>query len=190
MDSTAAIEFARELIVAYGLVGWRAELDRAVRRFGACHHSRKLITLSQQLVQLNNEAAVLDTILHEIAHALAGSKAGHGPEWRKIAKSLGCSAQRCYSLSHTVQPPARITLRCANCGHTVQRIRAPRRKVACSVCCNRFSRGRFDARYILDVAPIAHHTFGANQPVQHPPPTPAGNDHRANSINEGCLWSR
>ena len=36
--STVAIEFARELIVAYGLVGWRADLNRAVRRFGACHH--------------------------------------------------------------------------------------------------------------------------------------------------------
>jgi hypothetical protein len=55
-------------------------MDSAVRRFGTCRYSRKLITLSRQLIELNDQARVLDTILHEIAHALAGPKTGHGPE--------------------------------------------------------------------------------------------------------------
>ena len=34
---------------------------------------------------------VRDTILHEIAHALAGAKARHGPAWKAIAKRLGAT---------------------------------------------------------------------------------------------------
>ena len=32
---------------------------------------------------------VTEVILHEIAHALAGPEAGHGPEWKAIAIRLG-----------------------------------------------------------------------------------------------------
>lgn len=153
MNAAEAIEFAQELMIEYGLHGWRVELDGAVRRFGVCRTSRKMITLSRTLVELNDQVTVLDTILHEIAHALAGAKAGHGPEWRRIAKSIGCSAQRCYSLAETVQPPGRFILRCPHCGHTIQRTRTPRRPLACANCCNHFARGRFDARFILHCEP-------------------------------------
>jgi predicted SprT family Zn-dependent metalloprotease len=155
MNPSDAIEFAQELIVEYGLLGWRAELDRAVSRFGVCRYSRKLITLSNDLVKLNNQACVLDVILHEIAHALAGPRTGHGPEWKRIARSIGCSAQRCYSLTDTVQPPGRFVLCCAHCGQTIQRVRAPRRVLACPSCCNRFSGGRFDPRFALNCEAVS-----------------------------------
>jgi predicted SprT family Zn-dependent metalloprotease len=150
MNPSDAIEFAHELMFEYGLIGWRAESDNAVRRFGACHYSRKLITLSNELVQLNDQACVLDVILHEIAHALAGPRTGHGREWEEVARSIGCSAQRCYSVTSTVQPPGRFILRCVHCGRTIQRVRAPRRLLACPICCNRYSSGRFDARFVLN----------------------------------------
>jgi len=35
MNALEAIGFAQELMTEFGLVDWRAELDRAVRRFGA-----------------------------------------------------------------------------------------------------------------------------------------------------------
>jgi predicted SprT family Zn-dependent metalloprotease len=150
MNPSEAIEFAQELMIEYGLLGWRAKLDNAVRRYGACDYSRKLITLSNNLVQLNDERSVLDTTLHEIAHALAGPRAGHGPEWRRVAQAIGCSPERCYSLSDTRVPPGRFVLRCVHCGHTTRRVRRPRRQLACSKCCNRFAGGRFDARFVLN----------------------------------------
>ena len=155
MKPSEAIDFAQELILEYGLLGWRAKLDNAMRRFGACHYSRKLITLSHSLVELNDETCVLDIILHEIAHALAGPRAGHGPEWKRVARSIGCSAQRCYSRTHTVQPPGRFILRCVQCGHTTRRMRRPRRQLACPSCCNRFAGGRFDARYVLNCEAVS-----------------------------------
>jgi hypothetical protein len=39
MNPSGAIEFAQELIVEYGLLGWRAELDGAVSHFGVCRYS-------------------------------------------------------------------------------------------------------------------------------------------------------
>ena len=32
-----------------------------------------------------------DTILHEIAHAIAGVEAGHGPAWKAVAQRLGAT---------------------------------------------------------------------------------------------------
>ena len=58
MDAPMAIAFANELLIAYGLPDWRAELGCAVRRFGACYYSRKVITLSRELVELNDQATV------------------------------------------------------------------------------------------------------------------------------------
>lgn len=149
MNPVEAARFAQELVADYGLEGWRVELDGAVRRFGCCHYSHKLITLSNHLIKLNDQAVVLDTILHEIAHALAGPRAGHGPEWKRLARSIGCSTERCYSSAHTVQPPLRFLLRCAHCGRSAKRVRAPRRPIACGACCTRFAGGRFDARFVL-----------------------------------------
>jgi predicted SprT family Zn-dependent metalloprotease len=134
MNPGEAVQFAQELVEAYGLSGWRVELDNAVRRFGCCHHVRKVITLSYDLVELNDEASVLEVILHEIAHALAGPRSGHGPEWQRIARSIGSSAKRCYSSERTIRPPARYLLRCAHCG--------------------RFANGRFEARFVLQCEPI------------------------------------
>ena len=154
MNPSDAIEFAHELMLEYGLMGWRVESDNAVRRFGACDYSRRLITFSCELVKLNDQTCVLDVILHEIAHALAGPRAGHGREWKRVARSIGCSAQRCYSLTSTIQPPGRFILRCVHCGRAIQRVRAPRRRLACSSCCNRFSKGKFDARFVLNCEPL------------------------------------
>ena len=49
------------------------------------------------------EDMYLDTIPHEIAHIvtrfLHGSKvSSHGPEWKRIARALGCNGKRCHSM--------------------------------------------------------------------------------------------
>ena len=109
-------------LIEYGLTGWQVELDRAVRRFGRCSYVRKLITLSEALVELNDQAQVLDVILHEIAHPLAGPGTHHGPEWKSIARAVSCSAERCYSAA-AKQPHAPLVLRCPHCSHSSNRNR-------------------------------------------------------------------
>lgn len=67
---------------------------------GTCSYQKKEIRLSKWYVELNDEAEVRDTILHEIAHALSyerhGSKGiGHGRLWRSICREIGAIPRAC-----------------------------------------------------------------------------------------------
>lgn len=76
---------------------WSFDFDGAKQRCGACHHGKRKITLSRHFVRLNNEAAVRDVILHEIAHTKAGAAAGHGRTWQMWAIRVGARPERCAS---------------------------------------------------------------------------------------------
>jgi hypothetical protein len=80
--------------------GWGFAWDRAIRRAGCCDHARRRITLSRPIFQIeDNREDVLDTILHEAAHALVGPAAGHGARWKAAAVSIGARPERCHSLA-------------------------------------------------------------------------------------------
>lgn len=115
--------------------GWRFDFDNAKSRFGACHYRTKKITLSGYLVPLNDEAEVRNTILHEIAHALAGAASGHGPEWKRVARSIGCTGDRCYD-NNVVQGPQATYEAVCSCGIVHKRFRKSRRMdyLRCSLC--------------------------------------------------------
>src|SRR5271155_3481712 len=96
MDIETAAGMARQLLTQHGLHDWDFEFDHARLRFGLCSYRRKTISLSRHLTGLNEEHHVKDTLLHEIAHAKAGHRAAHGPEWRSLATTLGCRTRACY----------------------------------------------------------------------------------------------
>jgi len=80
------------------LDGWSLGFDNAKRRCGCTSFSTRTITLSRHFVQMNDEDAVRDTVLHEIAHALAGAGAeAHGRLWKGIARQIGARPERCAS---------------------------------------------------------------------------------------------
>ncbi len=92
-----------------------------------------------------------DTLLHEIAHALAGHRAGHGPVWRKIAREVGAKPKRCYRAEEVQQPPGGYLLVCPSCREPLARYREPTKVYACLNCCDRHNRGRFSVRYRLNL---------------------------------------
>lgn len=96
MNPTTAFHLANELMTQHGLQEWTFVWDRAKRRFGQCRYVEKQISLSRPLVALNSETQVRDTILHEIAHALAGAGHGHSKHWKEVAASIGAEPHRCY----------------------------------------------------------------------------------------------
>lgn len=130
----------RGLLDEHGLTakGWRFDWDNATRRAGACHYRTRKVTLSWAIFSHSDEAraAWRDTALHEIAHALAGSAAAHGLEWRRVARSIGCSAQRCHALP---TPPRPIVGTCTpSCPSNAKRDRArmpkPGHFYRCRIC--------------------------------------------------------
>lgn len=153
MNIEDARKMALDLMFQHGLTSytkdWNFTFDDAVRRFGLCSYWRRTISLSRRLVERNDEAEVRNTILHEIAHALAGSKAKHGPEWKRKAAEIGARPERCYDMAEVNTPDAPYQAICNQCSSAYKRFRVARRTLACSKCCREFNGGRFDARYKL-----------------------------------------
>lgn len=75
MTPEQAQQITEALIARYNLHGWQVWTEDDWRGadshelYGSCHYSRKLIVLSTTYLASDEKA--LDTIMHEIAHALA-----------------------------------------------------------------------------------------------------------------------
>lgn len=132
-----AANLAVNLMVEHNIFqqGWRFQFDRSVKRFGVCMYRRKVIGLSKALTELNGVDKVKDTILHEIAHAIAGYKAGHGWEWREVCLRIGAKPERCYSIDEVKQPPMKYYAKCGACGKEFQKARLHKKEARRSCKC-------------------------------------------------------
>lgn len=131
----------------HGLHHWAFQFDHSVRRFGVCRFGTQTISLSKRLVELNDEARVRNTILHEIAHALVGPGHGHDYVWKIRARQIGCDGRTCVDSKTVALPEAPWVGTCPGCGKTTTRHRLTQkaRQLACSRCC----RGRWNAAYVF-----------------------------------------
>ncbi len=91
----AVTQRAYELMNQYGLSGWRFRFVSTRRRLGVCDYKNRLIGVSLRHAIFGRRAEVTDTILHEIAHVMAGPAAGHGPLWKQIAVRLNAVPKAC-----------------------------------------------------------------------------------------------
>lgn len=141
MERTAAKRIAMSLMEQHGLRGWRFAFDRAKQRLGQCRYTTRTISLSGPLTDLNDEATMRDTILHEIAHALTPGD-GHGRAWQAACVSIGAKPQRCAVASEVTLPEAPYVLVCPHCGSETPRQRRPRRGYVCRPCWEKHTRGQ------------------------------------------------
>jgi predicted SprT family Zn-dependent metalloprotease len=148
MNLTSAHLTAFELMKKHGLVamGWTFKFDNAKSRFGVCRYRSRVIGLSAPLTLLNDEAQVVDTILHEIAHALT-PRHHHDAVWRAKAIEIGCNGERCYSSADVNTPKGSYEAVCPCCKHTHAKFKKPKigREASCGKCGN----GKFDRAKLL-----------------------------------------
>jgi len=148
MNINKAIQLAVIEMEKHNLIsqGWTFRMDNAKRRFGLCEFTNKVISLSRYMTHLNEEAEVLDIIRHEIAHALAGFKAGHGILWKRKAIEVGARPEMYYSENKKiVKVKGNYEAVCPSCGNVSRRFRAPKANYSCSLCCP----PHFNAEYLL-----------------------------------------
>ena len=118
------VRLIQEHEVKSGLkTGWQFAFDLAPVRGGICRHRTKQITLSVTFCQKAHKEDIVDTILHEIAHAIVGPNHGHDEIWKAAARRIGCTAKRCHQVDHT---PPRWRGKC-ECGQKWTRQRLSRR---------------------------------------------------------------
>lgn len=124
------IERAEQLIRAemekHGLFGrgWSYAIERRRSRFGVADFAKQELRFSAPCIAVNPEAELLDTIWHEIAHVLAGLKAGHGLLWKIQARALGARPETCCG-KNVVAPDMKYHAICPKCGHRHTRERLP-----------------------------------------------------------------
>lgn len=114
---------ATKLIAKHGLE-YRFRFNKRLEyALGRCFVGLQLIELNPQYVELNEENEVRDTILHEIAHALAGKGHHHDDYWRRICLRIGGSGNR--TGDSKVMLAYRYRAICPSCGEHFYRHKAP-----------------------------------------------------------------
>ena len=115
---------------------WTFAFDNAKTRAGLCNYTDKRISVSRYLAARYEDDEIHQVLLHEVAHAVAGSRAGHGLKWKAIAKDLGYEGKRLHdgAIADELAP---WVGQCPQ-GHTHYRYRKPTRAFACGKCSRRF----------------------------------------------------
>ena len=126
MNLPQAENLACSLIAEHGLFGqgWSFRFDRSLTRLGLCSHRKRTISLGQHATLANDEIAVRNTILHEIAHALVGPNEGHGPIWKAKCLEIGGDGKRLGNIS--VKAPHKYQMYCLDCSYTWKYYRKPK----------------------------------------------------------------
>ena len=132
---------------------WSFAFDHARTRGGACHWTDRRITVSRHLAARWSDEEVHQTLLHEVAHALAGARAGHGAKWKAVARELGYVG----GTTHHGETATELAPWIGVCpaGHLAYRHRRVTRPTSCAKCAP-----RFDERFVFtwsrrDISPAA-----------------------------------
>lgn len=129
-DLAVVRQLAASLLVRHGLQEWCFDFDHATRRAGCCDYRRRRITLALQFARQADDQQLLETLLHEIAHALVGPKHHHDVHWRAKALEIGASGERCHQLRFH---PPRYLVTCAN-GCWIATAERRRHRIVCRRC--------------------------------------------------------
>ncbi|MEI3849808.1 MULTISPECIES: SprT-like domain-containing protein [unclassified Microbacterium] len=119
---------------------WVFGFDNAKRRAGLCNYRDRRITVSRYLAARFDDDEIHQVLLHEVAHALAGHDAAHGPAWKRVAQGLGYVG----GTTHHGETAVELAPWVGSCpaGHVTYRHRRPNRPTSCARCSR-----QFDERY-------------------------------------------
>lgn len=137
--------WADALITLHLDSSWSFAFDNAKTRAGLTNYRKRTITVSRYLAGKWSDDDIHQTLLHEVAHAMAGHDAGHGPTWRRIARDIGYVGGRTHR-GEIAHETAKWIGVCPQ-GHTHYRFRRPTRDSSCGHCAPRA--GGFNPRYVI-----------------------------------------
>ena len=166
-DLAQVRRWADALIAAHLDPSWTFGFDNAKKRAGLCNFSAKHITVSRYLAARYADDDVHQILLHELAHALAGPRAGHGPRWKKVAFDLGYDGKR----THDGEIADELAPWVGTCpaGHTHFRYRQPTRPLACGLCARRFDQAHAISWLRREITPAIRRRAAASAGPRLPP---------------------
>lgn len=99
MNRQLAMTLLRKELDDNGLKHWSARLSTTESNWvGLCEWNSLTILLNAHHVDIHPDEDIIDTIKHEVAHALTPNDKFHGDAWKKKANELGCAIKPCPAL--------------------------------------------------------------------------------------------
>lgn len=145
MNQTNVRKLARDLIKINGLTGWKVAFNGRVSSAGMCKFKTKTIFMSKKFITHTSDKYVLNTILHEIAHALDYERretSDHGHNWVAICHNIGCDPYLKHHRDDLFEGKYdKWTYTCNGCGSSVGTSRRLKNmdKRRCAKCHSNFS---------------------------------------------------
>ena len=92
MTRQEATQLLRDELNRFGLTTWSVRLNQNANShfLGLCSHKDKCIILSAHHIDIHPTADVVNTIKHEVAHAIVGPGHAHDEVWSAKAREVGC----------------------------------------------------------------------------------------------------
>jgi predicted SprT family Zn-dependent metalloprotease len=138
MEFNTARTLAFDLLALHGLrlpIRW----STAKRQLGAIKFKNKVaveLVLSKVFIAANEEAAVKDLILHEIAHALVGCENEHNHVWKAKCREIGARPEQYAKLADSNVLPTH-QVKCTQCECVYKNLFAASRKDYSQYLCGR-----------------------------------------------------
>lgn len=115
------VRVGNDLLMEHNLhtKGWHVVASPTLKRkYGLADYSKRQIRISLPLAESNPWEHTLETLKHEVAHALVGpGSAPHGEDWRRACARTGAQPKACYGDEVTVEH--RIQEYCTECQKVV-----------------------------------------------------------------------
>jgi superfamily II DNA or RNA helicase len=90
MTRDNAVLLCRDELKKHGLTEWKVRCSSSDNSFlGLCSYKDKCIILNSNHLDIHSDSDVINTIKHEVAHALTPGM-GHNEIWADKARSIGC----------------------------------------------------------------------------------------------------
>ena len=86
-----------ELCAKHNISDCTLTFDKAKTRAGITYENddkTHKVSVSTVYLETATEKDIVNLLLHELAHVLAGVEEGHNEKWKTIAKKIGCDGER------------------------------------------------------------------------------------------------
>lgn len=138
MDLSTLRGIASQRLYQHKLFGWSFGIGNFGRRLGVCKYKVQRIEIAEHYALNNDQDEVMDTLMHEIAHAKTpGHK--HDPVWKAMAVQLGAQPVSCAKRNVIVKPGNWRAI-CDECGKVYHKYKnsagLEARRFGCVVCKN------------------------------------------------------
>jgi predicted SprT family Zn-dependent metalloprotease len=147
MSPELAEQLTLTFLQKYNLPTWNFRLIHSTKFLGRCAYHNQEIQIAKLHLETHTNMQIIDTILHEIAHALTPGH-GHDEVWQAKCREIGALAEA--RADDTFAPYVKeVEVICLDCNRVVaRRHRAPSKNLIHGNCRDRAHGGKLTFRRV------------------------------------------